>query len=144
MSEKTIELQILTPIGPVKGADGVPVPKVSLPGSMGEIGILPDHIPFLTPVRPGVLRFESEGKEQQYALGGGFVEVSADGKVTVLSDQVLSSEELDEAEVREKFQECKGRLEQASKVSTETEEFAAIKREFEWLHAQMLLIDPKS
>lgn len=142
MSEATLELQILTPTGPVAGADGVSTPGVYLPGHMGELGILPDHIPFLTPLRPGVLRFSCEGKDHRFAVGGGFVEVSAQGKVTVLSDRVLGVEDLKSDEVKRAYQDCEARLKAAAQESTETETFREIQREFDWLEAQLQLSGP--
>lgn len=142
MSEATLELQILTPTGPVPGADCVSTPGVYLPGHMGELGILPDHIPFLTPLRPGVLRFSSEGKDLRFAVGGGFVEVSAQGKVTVLSDRVLGAADLKSDEVKTAYQECETRLKAAAQESIESESFKETQREFEWLEAQMQLSGP--
>lgn len=144
MSDQTLELQILTPTGAVEGADGVNTPGVYLPGFLGELGILPDHIPFLTPLRPGVLRFNCEGKEHRFALGGGFVEVSSQGKVTVLSDRVVGVDEVEDAEIRQSYQDCEARLKAAAKESTETEEFRAIQREFDWVQAQVQLLGPQA
>lgn len=143
MSDKTLELQILTPTGAVAGADGVPTSGVYLPGIQGEIGILPEHIPFLTPLRPGVVRFSSEGQERSFAVGGGFVEVSG-GTVTVLSDRVMGVEDLDDGTLRSDYQDCEARLKAAAKENTDTEEFRAIEREFNWLQAQIQLSGPQA
>lgn len=143
MSDTTLELQILTPSGAVDGADGVSTTGVYLPGVQGEIGILPQHIPFLTPLRPGVVRFSVDGQERRFAVGGGFVEVSS-GNVTVLSDRVVGVDEVEDAELRSAYQDCEARLKAKAKENTETEEFRAIEREFDWLQAQLQLSGPQA
>ena len=61
--------------------------RIIAPGEAGELGILPEHIPLLTRVKPGVLRIlPAEGGEEEIIyVSGGMMEVQPD-QVTVLAD----------------------------------------------------------
>ena len=72
------------------------VDSVTMPGSEGELTILPRHAPLMTGLRPGALTFRKGGIETDVALTGGFLEVR-DDKVIVLADAAERSEELDQA-----------------------------------------------
>jgi F-type H+-transporting ATPase subunit epsilon len=74
------------------------VENVYLPGTEGEMGILPGHVPLVTGMNPGELRYSVNGKVEELAIGAGFVEVSQ-GKVVVLTDLAVSDAEIDEAKV---------------------------------------------
>lgn len=67
---------------------------IVLPGSEGELGILPSHTPLLTALKPGVIVIRKEGVEELFAVGGGFVDVRPD-KVIVLAEAAEHSEEID-------------------------------------------------
>ena len=55
------------------------------PGELGEFGVLPKHIAFLSTLKPGVLKVHVKGGEQRWKIGTGFCEVNHD-KVTVLTE----------------------------------------------------------
>ena len=68
-------------------------------GTEGEIGILPQHAPFLTALRPGVLRANVRGengetKRLELATGEGFLQ-ALPGKITVLTDVAVGTDEVD-------------------------------------------------
>ena len=67
---------------------------VEAPGTAGEFGILPGHVPFLTTLEHGEVRFMNEGKTRFLATSGGFAEV-VDNKVTMLLDTAEFEEEID-------------------------------------------------
>src|SRR5439155_1032 len=69
---------------------------VVAPGSEGELGILPRHIPLLTPLAPGSVKVRNEGEEQFFFVSGGFLEVRPD-QVTVLADSAERADDIDEA-----------------------------------------------
>ena len=50
---------------------------VAVPGTAGELGVLPGHTPLLTGVRPGTVRIEaSDGTDTFLYIAGGFVEIA--------------------------------------------------------------------
>lgn len=70
------------------------VDTVVAPGTEGEFGILPGHIPFLSGILPGELRYEADGKKKHLAVTEGFSEVS-ENKVSILVDAAEKAEDID-------------------------------------------------
>jgi len=75
---------------------------VIAPGEGGELGILPEHIPLLTRIKPGTLRVKPAGggEEEVIYVSGGMMEVQPD-RVTVLADTSVRAHDLDEAKAME-------------------------------------------
>lgn len=75
---------------------------VSLPGTSGELGIMPGHLPLITLIRPGFVRVHVPGEQEpeQIFVAGGVLEVQPE-QVTVLSDMAVRSKDLDEARAKE-------------------------------------------
>ena len=71
------------------------VDQVDVPGTEGYFGVLAGHAPMVSALRPGVMTVFVNGQEQKMVVLGGFAEVSADGKLTVLADLADSVEEFD-------------------------------------------------
>ena len=70
---------------------------VFAPAEMGEVGIAPRHTALLTRLKPGEIRVQVEGHEEQYFyVSGGILEVQPH-VVTVLADTALRAKDLDEA-----------------------------------------------
>ena len=89
----TLKLEIVTPETKAYSED---VDFVVLPGSEGELGVYPKHVPLMTTLKPGELRVLKDGRETALAVGEGFVEITAD-TVSVLTDMALESAQIDEA-----------------------------------------------
>ena len=68
---------------------------VTLPGTEGELGVYPNHVPLLTALNPGELRVLKDGKASYLAIGEGFVEITAT-KVSVLTDMAIEPAAIDE------------------------------------------------
>ena len=75
----------LSVVTPEKQLVSEEVGQVNVPGTDGDIGILFDHAPILTSLRPGQLSYEKDGKKVVMVVSGGFMEVS-DNRVTVLAE----------------------------------------------------------
>lgn len=71
---------------------------VVAPGSMGELGIYPNHAPLITPIKPGALRIKQpdQAEETMIFISGGILEVQP-GVITVLADTAIRGHDLDEA-----------------------------------------------
>lgn len=63
---------------------------------MGEVGIYPRHTPMLTRLKPGEVRVLVDGKEEQFYVSGGILEVQP-SLVTILADTAVRAHDLDEA-----------------------------------------------
>ncbi len=75
---------------------------VVLPGEVGELGILPGHMPLMTRIKPGAVRLKLQGQAQEELIfvAGGILEVQP-GLVTVLADTAIRGKDLDEAKALE-------------------------------------------
>ena len=67
---------------------------VVLPGSAGEMGILPHHAPLLTTLKYGIVKVRTKDKEEIFAVAGGVAEVQPN-IVTVLADAAENIREID-------------------------------------------------
>jgi F-type H+-transporting ATPase subunit epsilon len=70
------------------------VDQVDLPGSEGDLGILPGHAPLVTTLRPGIVTIIREGTREPVVVIGGFAEVGPGG-LTVLADRAVARADFD-------------------------------------------------
>ena len=62
------------------------VDQVDIPGSEGDLGILPNHSPLMAAIRTGAITVYADGVETQYFVQGGFADVTPAG-LTVLAEK---------------------------------------------------------
>jgi len=74
------------------------VDYVSLPGSEGDLGVLPGHTPLFTSLRTGIMWYQQGAEKHFLAVSVGFVEVLPDA-VSVLAQVAERAEDLDQARV---------------------------------------------
>jgi F-type H+-transporting ATPase subunit epsilon len=67
---------------------------VLLPGTEGEMGILPHHAPLLTTLKYGIIKVREHGEETFFTVAGGIAEIQPD-IVTILADAAENVEEID-------------------------------------------------
>ncbi|PRQ05667.1 F0F1 ATP synthase subunit epsilon [Enhygromyxa salina] len=143
-----LQLDILTPDGRVDlrlveggkpGSDQGPieVEGVELPAALGEMGVRPRHIPFLTPVVPGVVRFRFNGDDRRLAVGSGFLEVSEAGVVTILTERALRSWEVELEATRSDHEEVTRELQEHAKASIQDATVLELNARRAWLDAQL-------
>jgi len=106
-----LHLEIVTPRGSVVATDAE---EVVLPGKLGEFGVLDGHIPFLSALRPGVIRYREGGAARRLAVGTGFAEVGAGDKVLVLTDEHAFPEDVDVDETSRELQGAEARIKEWS------------------------------
>ncbi|MFZ1148498.1 MAG: F0F1 ATP synthase subunit epsilon [Xanthobacteraceae bacterium] len=70
------------------------VDQVDLPGSEGDLGVLPGHAPMVTLLRPGIVTIMREGRREPVVVVGGFAEMGPSG-LTVLADRAGAREDFD-------------------------------------------------
>src|SRR5260221_669614 len=70
----TLKLEIVTPEEKIYSED---VEMVTLPGSDGELGVDPNHVPLVTTLVPGDRRVLKNGRETAMAIGEGFLGIIA-------------------------------------------------------------------
>jgi F-type H+-transporting ATPase subunit epsilon len=86
-----LRLEIVTPERRVYEDD---VDAVVLPGSEGELGVLPHHAPLLSTLGFGELRIRKGGQEDYFAIAGGFLQVRPD-RVVVMAETADIASEID-------------------------------------------------
>src|SRR5215204_1825356 len=79
------------------------VDQVDVPGAEGDFGVLAGHAPTVAALRPGIMTVFVNGEAQRMVVLGGFAEVSADGKLTVLADLADSVEDFDRTVLTERI-----------------------------------------
>ena len=100
-----LHLEIVTPERLAYADD---VDSVQLPGSEGELGVLPHHAPLVSTLGVGELRIRKDGQEESFAIVGGFLQVRPD-KVVVMAETADMASEID----LEKAQEARREAERA-------------------------------
>ena len=108
---KTFLLEIVTPER-VTFKDQVEF--LAAPSYDGELGVLPGHIPLLSELKTGLLRFKKEGEQETVAISGGFLEVHPD-HVVVLAETAELAEEIDAERARQAAERAKSQLAAAGK-----------------------------
>jgi len=74
------------------------VDQVDLPGAEGDLGIMPNHSPFMAAMRTGVVTVTENGAETQFFIQGGFADVTPSGLI-VLAERAVAMAALDKAEI---------------------------------------------
>ena len=109
---------------------------VVLPGEAGELGIYPRHTPLITRIRPGTVRIQKPGGEEELVfVAGGILEVQPK-IVTVLADTAIRGHDLDEAKANEAIKKA----EEARRSVTDKQEIAVVEGELAMLAAQLAAI----
>ena len=86
-----LKLEVVTP---QKKALETEVDSVTLPGSEGELGILPDHIPLLTTLDTGIVSYTNGSQKQTLVVHWGYAQVEGE-RVTILAELAESVSEID-------------------------------------------------
>ncbi len=102
-----IQLEIVTP---ERLAYSDTVDSVVLPGSQGELGVLPHHAPLVSTLGIGELRIRKGGQEEAFAIVGGFLQVRPD-KVVVMAETADMASEIDLEKAQEARREAERALE---------------------------------
>ena len=83
------------------------VDSVVLPGTEGEMTILPQHAPLLTSLKPGIVVVTDAKGPQKIFVRGGFAEVNPQG-LTVLAERAIPTAELDAAAMAAQVKDAEG------------------------------------
>ena len=85
------------------------VQQVDLPGAEGDFGVLENHAPVVTTLRPGILTVHTAGGAQRMVVLGGFAEVSASG-LTVLAEVAETVADMDRAVLATRITDLEQRI----------------------------------
>ena len=105
----TLKLEIVTPEAKTYSED---VDFVLIPGSEGDLGVYPGHVPLLTELAPGELKAIHGGKGVYLAIGQGFVEITQT-TVSVLTDMAVLEDDIDESAAQAAIERAKAAMKDA-------------------------------
>jgi len=108
---KTLKVSVVTPDGPVYDGEAE---MVSVKGKSGELGILPNHIPLVTPLPIQAVRLHKSGNTQLIAVHGGFIEVRPD-QVTILAQAAELPSQIDVERARAAKERAEKRLQETNR-----------------------------
>ena len=123
-----LAIKIVTPTGPILDGE---FDEITAPGLYGEFGVLPGHIPFLTALRPGVLKLRSGQSVQVFAVGRGYAEVGTRNHVEILVDQSQPADQIDADAARRSIEDNEKALAGGS------EERERLNAEIAWARARL-------
>ena len=83
--------------------------EVVIPAVEGEIGILKDHIPIISFLKPGIIRVFSESEEQSFYVEDGIVEFK-DNTLSVLTSSIFDLKDADKNFVSESISSAEAEL----------------------------------
>lgn len=81
-------------VSPVRELFSGDVKQVDAPGVEGEFGVLPKHAPFMTVLKPGVVRIHEESGVTPVFVRGGFADVTPAG-LTILAEEAIRLSDVD-------------------------------------------------
>jgi F-type H+-transporting ATPase subunit epsilon len=134
---KTIPFRLITPVAVAFEGDAELVIAV---GTEGEEGILPSHAPFLTALRPGILRANvsqngGETQRLEFATSEGFLQALPD-RVVVLVDAAMRRDDVDTAAARADLDAATERQKQ---LTPQTAEYAREQSTIDFANARLAL-----
>src|SRR5262249_26886808 len=97
---------------------------VVLPGSDGELGVYPAHVPLMTQLAPGEVRIFKDGKQTELVVGSGFAEITHT-QVSVITDSALEEAAIDENVTEEAIRRAQTALRDKNLASEEAAEAEA-------------------
>jgi F-type H+-transporting ATPase subunit epsilon len=127
-----LRVSVVTPRGPVTDQD---TDGVTAPGRLGELEVLPGHVPLLTELHPGVLVLGDKRAKSVYAVSTGFLEVEPDGVVQILVEQAVAAADVDLDAAKAQLAELGPRLKDWK--GAVDGEFRTLKQRHDWAQAQV-------
>merc|ERR1712055_1143214 len=95
--------------------EGAAVKQVDVPSFSGSFGILPNHVPALAVLKPGVVTvYEEDGNTKKFFVSSGSVTVNEDASVQILAEEAHALDSLDVNEAKAALQEAQTKASAAS------------------------------
>lgn len=95
------------------------VDQVVVPGSEGDFGVLPDHAPVMSTIRPGWITVFVDGKTERVVVRGGFAEVTPQG-LTILAEEAVPASQIDLPDVERRLAAAQEDLRDAADDAAKT------------------------
>ena len=111
------------------------VDMVIIAGTEGDFGVLPEHAPLISSIRPGLLEIHDSEKTEKFFLAGGFVEVLSN-QVSILASELCSLEDVDVSSCKDEIENLKKQL----NSSQDEKEKSLIQNNIDKLEVKIALI----
>ncbi len=105
----TMQFDLVSPERRLASGDAT---SVQIPGAEGRFTAMPDHAPLITTLRPGILRVEMTDGVREFAVTGGFAEITADG-ASVLAERAYARGPDNRAEIETHLEEARSKAAEA-------------------------------
>lgn len=135
----SLKLEVATPKGLALSTEAS---SIQAPSVLGELGVLPGHIPALSSLQCGVLKYVQDGKKRVAAIDRGFLEVEP-GKVIILTEAFARPEDVDVEAVKASLAEAEKRLASIAEDTT-TAAYQEALRDQAWARARLVVASAAS
>jgi len=125
-----MHLSVLTPERPLVDAE---VTEVYAPGSVGQLGVLPDHITFLATLGTGNVTYRGDAGAGLLVISGGVIEV-VNNEITILADSAVTPAEIDVSAARQELAAAEDALASLDPIS---EAYSAAQATRQWALARV-------
>ncbi len=105
MADKTLEIKIVTPDKVVYDSFGVT--SITIPTMDGEITVLPNHIPLITPIKTGEAHILKDGVTLGFAVSGGVLEIREGNTIVILAERGELAHDIDVARAEDAYERAK-------------------------------------
>jgi len=128
-----LKLEIVTP---ERRVVDIEADSVTIPTASGEAGILGNHAPLVSALKPGVLTYAVKGATEKLAISTGFVEVSGN-RVAAPNGRAGSADEFDAGKAKADREEAEKEL--AANATANAEDNADIRDRIDLANARLSL-----
>jgi len=109
------------------------VDQVDVPGTEGDLGVLPNHSPLMAAIRTGIITVYEDGQEHHFFVRGGFADVTAAG-LTVLAEYAVDKDAIDHDDLKSRIEEAESHLE-----TLEGEPALSLRQDLDGMRSVLLL-----
>lgn len=103
----TVQFELVSPQKLIKS---IGVEMAVVPGTEGDLGVLPGHTPLIAILRPGMIHiYENEKVVEKFFVSSGFCEVSPE-RCIVLGEEIIEEKDLDPTEAKSRLSKAKSAL----------------------------------
>jgi F-type H+-transporting ATPase subunit epsilon len=132
MQGGAIRCTVVSPERPLYDGE---VERVVVPGSEGELGILPRHAPLIAALGPGLVRLHTKSGDERFGIRGGFMLVKQN-VVTLLVTDAVKPADID----RSKVESERESVVESLRHPRSAEEFEELQKSRRWCDVRLALV----
>jgi F-type H+-transporting ATPase subunit epsilon len=129
-----LTVSLVTPRGSLASR---PVDEVIAPGVEGEFGVLPGHVAFISALKPGVLVLRNGAEREVFAVGPGYLQVSAGGTTRILVQDAQTGGDVDVEEARADRAAAEEQLKALTSGDAKPGDLASAQGRLAWAQARL-------